>query len=441
MPWQRLVAEVGGELVESDGRLIPAYRDVIVTVPRQSGKTTLVLSWMIQRAHGWGRPQKMAYSAQTGNDARKKLVEDWEPLLKPKLAKVGIRRILKGMGNEAVEFRNGSRIVLLASGEESGHGKTIHLGVKDELFADKDYRRDQALVPAMLTIEDAQILTTSTAGTDESLALNTAVERGRRAVENDERDGIAYFEWSAEDDDLMDDPRTWWTFMPALGHTQTERSVASSIAILGDQVGEIRRAFGNVRTTSDERIIPAANWSAVCSPDHAPAGRLVVAVDVNPERTFGSVAIADTTGTVELVDHRPGTGWVVGRALEVAGRWGARVAVDPGGPAGSFRPELGEDVVEVGGREFAQACGAFFDDVMEGRARVHSHASLDAAVAGAQKRSSGDAWAWARKDATVDVSPLVAVTVARWAAMHLPEPVVASVVALSDHLPDDWDEE
>jgi hypothetical protein len=77
------------------------------------------------------------------------------------------------------------------------------------------------------------------------------------------------------------------------------------------------------------------------------------------------------------------------------------------------------DVVDVTGREFAQACGAFYDDVVEGRARIRRHDSLDAAVAGAKKRTVGDAWAWARKDTSVDVSPLVAVTIARWAAMHV----------------------
>jgi hypothetical protein len=109
---------------------------VIVTVPRQSGKTLLSLSWEVQRALGWGRPQRIVYSAQTGNDARKKLVEDQFPILEPRKAKLGISTLLKGMGNEAVVWKNGSRLVLLASSEDSGHGKTVNFAVKDELFAD-----------------------------------------------------------------------------------------------------------------------------------------------------------------------------------------------------------------------------------------------------------------------------------------------------------------
>jgi hypothetical protein len=36
------------------------------------------------------------------------------------------------------------------------------------------------------------------------------------------------------------------------------------------------------------------------------------------------------------------------------------------------------------------------------------------ALAGAQKRPLGDAWAWARRGAGVDISPLVAATLAKW---------------------------
>ena len=43
MPWQQLVADVGLELDPESG--LPAYREIVVTVPRQSGKTTLVLGW------------------------------------------------------------------------------------------------------------------------------------------------------------------------------------------------------------------------------------------------------------------------------------------------------------------------------------------------------------------------------------------------------------
>src|SRR4051794_15767091 len=78
MPWQQMVADVGLELT-ADGN--PAYREVIVTIPRQNGKTTLVLVWEIDRCFGWGKRQSIAYTAQTGKDAREKLLDEQVPML------------------------------------------------------------------------------------------------------------------------------------------------------------------------------------------------------------------------------------------------------------------------------------------------------------------------------------------------------------------------
>ena len=42
LPWQRMVADVGTEMVvdRKTGLIIPAYREICITIPRQSGKTT-----------------------------------------------------------------------------------------------------------------------------------------------------------------------------------------------------------------------------------------------------------------------------------------------------------------------------------------------------------------------------------------------------------------
>lgn len=414
MPWQRMVADVGGEIDPATG--LPAYRNVVVTVPRQSGKTVLLLAWMIQRALGWGEPQRIAYSAQTGNDARKKLVEDWVPLLDPRKSKLGISRILTGMGNEAISFRNGSRIVLLASSEDSGHGKTLDQAVKDEFFADYDDRRDQALIPAMATRAAAQVLTASTMGTDDSVPLNNLVTLGRQAVLDGQRQGVAYFEWSAGEDDDLDDPASWWRFMPALGHTQTPQVIADAKALL--KPGEFRRAFGNIATKSDERVIPTAAWDLVCSPDAAPSGQMVFALDVNPERSAGAIASCGDRA-VEVVEHRAGVGWVVDAAAALGRVHSAEFAVDMSGPAASLVPDLkaaGVRVRELGVRETVDACGAFYDAVGDRTFSVRRHQGLDAAVAGAAKKQSGDSWRWARRSAASDISPLMAVTLALWAS-------------------------
>lgn len=418
---------VGGEIDAHTG--LPAYREVIVTVPRQSGKTTLVLAWEVQRSIGWTHlgPQRTAYSAQTGNDARKKLIEDQVPLLEPRKKVLGIRRILRGMGNEAVEFVTGSRIVLLASAEDSGHGKTIDLGVKDEFFADYDDRRDQALVPAMATRKFAQVLTTSTMGTEESVPLNRTVQRGRRAVEAGKRSGIAYFEWSASEDADADDPGVWRRCMPALGLTISEEVVRHARDTLPD--GEFRRAFLNVPTKAEDRVIPGPVWDLVNSPVAKPGDPVVFAIDCNPERSAAALGVSDMleVPTAELIAHQAGVGWLVDKTVEVSKRAGDRpVAVDMGGPAASFVPELerrGVTVIKAQTREVVEATAGFFDRVIEQRIKVRRHPALDTAVAAAAKRQVGDAWLWARKSTQADVCPLVGITLAVWGASAAEEPV------------------
>lgn len=421
MPWQRLVADVGGELLE-DGT--PAYREVVFTVPRQNGKTTLVLSWELQRGSGWQRlgPQRIAYTAQTGQDARKKLVEDQFPVLERHARVLGLRKPFhRTPGIVGVSWLNGSRLIEVASTEDAGHGQTIDLAVKDELFADSDHRRDQALRPAMITRPFAQVLSCSTMGTEESIPWNRLVVQGRKAADAGVREGIAYFEWSAPDDADIDDPDTWWRCMPALGHTVTEKNIQGERERIPEN--EFRRAYLNQQTKSEVRVIPLSAWRAVCADDVVPATPSVLGLDATPERSAGAIAAA-TAGegrvAAALVDHRPGMGWLVDRAVELisSGRASA-VAVDQSGPAGSLIPELerrGVRVVACMAREMVAASGGFYDAVMEDRISVRSDDQMDRAVAAAVKLSSGDAWRWGRKSAQADVSPLVAVTLANWLA-------------------------
>lgn len=412
---------VGGELIEGlGGLMVPAYREVIVTVPRQSGKTTLILSWQVQRSIGWSGfgPQRTAYSAQTGNDARKKLIEDQVPILEPHRAKLQIKRVLRGMGNEAVEFKNGSRIVLLASSSDSGHGKTLDLGVKDELFADVDDRRDQAMVPAMATRPAAQMVTTSTMGTALSVPLNRAVERGRAAVQQGATSGVAYFEWSAPDDADPDDPSVWWGCMPALGHTITEDVVRHARATLS--LSEFRRAFLNiVDGRRGDPVIPSADWAACADTASRPEDPVVLAFDVTPDRSAASIGAAGGDH-VAVTDHHQGTGWVVSRLLELKGRYRPSMIVcDATGPAGGLLSDLaraGVEVHPVSTNEHKQACGAFFDAIKERRLHHPDQAALNAAVEGADRRVVADAWLWSRKASAADISPLVAVTLAKWGA-------------------------
>ena len=76
--------------------------------------------------------------------------------------------------------------------------------------------------------------------------------------------------------------------------------------------------------------------------------------------------------------------------------------------------------------------------MIEGRLRHRHERALDDAVAGAIRRFSGDHFIWDRK-AGVDLSPLVAATLARWAFTSAPQASTPGFVDLSEYLnDDDW---
>lgn len=433
MPWQRMVADVAGEIVrdEETGIWVPAYPEVVITVPRQQGKTIIVLSWSIDRAQLWEawdrKPQGIAYSAQNGAEARKKFRKEHLPLLKRSRFWAGVEKPRLAAEDTGLDFKNSAHFTIWNNSEESGHGGTLDLAALDEIFADVDNRREQAVVPAMSTRRDRQKLITSTAGTDKSLVLLRKQRAGRQAVEAGRRDGIAYFEYSAMEGADPEDPATWWSCMPALGHTMTERDVRTSLDELrdGDDLSEFMRACLNIPNLGGrERVIPVDVWAAVCG-DHQPGSEVTLAIDGTPDQRSASLTASDPTGTGEVIDHHPGTGWLLSRTIEVAHRHNAEVVVDQRGPVGFLIEPLqaaGVDVAIYNTADYAYACASFVERVSAGTVAIREHKALTDAVAGAKKRQLGDVWVWARKGLEIDISPLVAMTLAIHRAAIQSEP-------------------
>ena len=208
MPWQRHVADVAYEVDPATGKL--AYREIRLTVPRQSGKTTLMLAVMTHRCLLMGERQRVFYTAQTGKDARLK----WEDEHVPVLERSAFGRLIsvrRTNGSEAIRWSNGSLWSLLATTESAGHGAQADLGVLDEAFAYVDDRLEQAMKPAMVTRPQPQLWIVSTAGTEDSLYLNDKVDDGRLRAAAGQTSSVAYFEWSAPEDADIGSEETWFS--------------------------------------------------------------------------------------------------------------------------------------------------------------------------------------------------------------------------------------
>jgi hypothetical protein len=431
MPWQRHVADVALEL-DPDTRLL-VYRRVVLTVPRQSGKTTELLATMVHRAQAWRR-QRISYTAQTRLKARKKWDEEHVPVLEGSEF-AGLFRVTRQIGQEGIRWRNGSIHGLDAPSDDAAHGDVLDLGVIDEAFAQVDARVEQGMAPAMITRPQPQLWVVSTAGKSKSASpyLWGKVEAGRLAAEAGLTQGVAYFEWSAPNEADPADPATWWACMPALGHTVTEQAVAAEFADM--DLGEFRRAYLNQwldETPTEWLVIGQQAWQAIKDPASQVVDRPAFAVDMTPDRTWASVGAAgcraDGLRHVELVEHRRGRSWVVPwlkERVDRADAWSpCAIVIAPSGPANSLIPEAeatGLEVLKPSVGEIAGASGAFYDGtganplVDEPAWLRHlGQPDLDLAVAGALRRDLGDRWLWARKNVGVDLSPLPAVTLALW---------------------------
>ena len=76
MPWQRKAIDVATEYrLDDQGRRCYRYTEVVITVPRQSGKTDVVGPVQLHRAISRGEPTACWYTAQTGADARKRMMD------------------------------------------------------------------------------------------------------------------------------------------------------------------------------------------------------------------------------------------------------------------------------------------------------------------------------------------------------------------------------
>ena len=428
IPWQSFVSDVAMEVDPASGLL--AYRTVVVTVPRQSGKTKEELSVATHRCVAWPG-QTVTYTAQTRVKAREKWEDDHVPALEASpYGRRGMFRTRKTTGMEAVLWSNGSKYGIESTTEKAGHGDTLDLGFIDEAFAHVDARTEQSMKPAMLTRAQPQLWIVSTAGTPASVYLRSKVDAGRARCRAGRSSSVAYFEWGAPKDADPADPATWWACMPALGWTVTEDAVRAAYEELAGEgkLAEFRRAYLNQwldEVPEEWLIIPRQAWMDLRA-DPVPHGQVAISADVTPDHKAGSIVAAwqrpDGHMDVELIEHRAGTSWLPGRLAEIVRKHRPVATVIDGAagpPAGSLVDEIEGLRVEVtrpNVRELTEGCGRFFDAVMDSQSLRHNgHPDLDAAVAGATKRDLGDGWAWSRKATDVDISPLVAATLAVWA--------------------------
>ncbi len=427
-PWQSDVMD-GGLAEQANGTW--AASEVAIILSRQNGKGGCLEAKGLHSLFLSGS-KLILWSAHEFKTAREGFIRVRDLITNCDDLRRCVKAVRVSHGEEGVELRDGRRLNFVARSRGSGRGFTGDDVILDEAYALTDEGMS-ALMPTLSARPNPQIWYASSAPLAASLVLRRIVKRGRGGSP-----GLAYFEWCAADGADSADRRAWAEANPALGIRITEASIERELAAM-DENDFRRERLGIVALEHVQSVIPPLRWERILDPRSRMDGVRAFAVDVRPDRSATAVAVAgvreDGRMHHELVEHRPGTGWAVRRLVELTQRWPTcAVALDGSGPAAAFIPDLeragmharregdpltgeptGVQLEVLSSATMARACGMFYDAVIEDRARRIDQDPVNAAIAGAVKYVRGDAWTWSRRDSTVDISPLVAITAAGYA--------------------------
>jgi len=419
--WQRLVADVAME--HNDGTY--QYRTVGVSVGRQNGKTALasarIAFELLQPGH------VVAFTAQDRNMARSKWEEHCELILTSSLAK-RVRRVARANGQEALHMLNGSQYRVVTPNRKGARGLSLDLVVIDEALT-HDMQVIAALQPTLATKPNGQLWVLSNAGDANSTMLAHYRNLGHTQQPGQDT-RLCWQEWAPAEDDFDHlDPQVWHQAIPTLTESKGVTLEAIAEAASTNEPESFTREYLNVWPALEAvAVISPDDWNALEQPDMPLGNDVVLGLDISPNRDHATIAACGRNGDftpVELVENRAYVGWVPARLVELWQKWRAPVVIDGGAPAGSLIVELekaGVQVIAIGMRDYARACGSFYDAVIDGTVSHLGDRLLTDAVHAASKRSLAEQWAWNRRS-TVDITPLVAVTLARWGHVAAREPV------------------
>ena len=418
-----------------------SYSRVGLCEPRQNGKGVILEIREVCGLFVWAIPLQIhsAHEFATSQEHFARL----EGLIEGSDFEKQVKRISRGHGEEGIHLKNGCRLrfrTRTKGGTRGFSGDTLYL---DEAMILNEMAFG-AMRPILRAREDPQMWLTGSAVDQQVHEHGVVFSRLReRALKGTDK-SICYFEWTLRDDagELYESPdavpplvlrgeESWRTSNPAygirIGREQFEQEIEDladrtfAVEILG--VGDWPRTDG----FSGSKIKPE-EWDLLIDESSVLQDPIILSYDISPERRC-SIAAAGRSSSgqwhVELVANYPGTKQLVERLVELNEVHDPfNIVCDGYGPSASMVPALAEaglTVNSLNSADHAAACGLMADAVAGRTLRHLGTQAVANAVRGAATRPLGDAWAWSRRNSAVDISPLVAITLALHAAQDLPE--------------------
>lgn len=396
--------------------------EVCLIVSRQNGKGSVIEALELAALFLFEDVQLILHSAHkfdTAADAFRRVL--WLIEQNPDFNRE-VAKVIRSHGSESIELKNGKRLRFIARSSGAGRGFAADLVILDEAFNISEDAM-ASMLPTLSTRPNPQVWYTSTAGEPTSVQLGRVRERGLAGDDP----SLGFMEWSVDPDSYDPaDPAAWAQANPGLGIRITPEYVdLERGGLTPDAFARERLGVGQYPTDLANAwlVIPRQSWIDLLDPGSEVAGKACFAADATWHGSHAAIGVAgrrdDGRLHVEVADHQEGTAWLVPRLAELVRRHKpSAVVIDPASQAGSLIVPLeaaGVTVTQPTTREVAQACGQFYEAAVDARSLRHrGDAELMAALGGAVSRPLADAWAWDRKTAAVDLSPLVACTLAAW---------------------------
>jgi phage terminase large subunit-like protein len=445
-PWEAWLVVHLGELL-ADGR--PRFRQVLVLVARQNGKThllkVLALFWLFVET--WplvvGMSTNLDYAREAWLGAVA-MAED-TPDLAAQLPRGGVRL---ANGQEQMETSARCRYRIAASNRRGGRSLSIDRLILDELREHADWSAWAASVNAMQARPQAQVVAISNQGDESAVVLDSLRSAALDHLDHGEGDDrLGLFEWSAEDGCDIEDPRAWAAANPNMGRRIDVEVIASAARRAaragGEEEAQFRTEVLCQRVRKLDPAIDSGAWRRCSDPtdDMTPLrGRVAFGVDLAPDgrhaTLVGAAVLDDQRVRVAVVKAWEGPRCADELERELPGitaRLRPRaVGWLPNGPAAALAAGLAERkgrvpwpppgvTVEAIRGDAPAACMGLRAAVEAGQIAHSDDPLLTAHVTGAERQRQGDRWVFRRAEGHVDAAYATA------AAVHLARTLPAPV--------------
>lgn len=403
-----------------------AARLVGISTPRQNGKSQLIVARALAGVLLFGEKTIIcsAHQTDTAREVFQRLLDIIED--NPSLSK-RVESVMKALNREYIRFKGGQTIRIKARSVSGSRGFSADCLLLDEaqILGRPAW---SSILPTMSARQNPQAWLLGTPPTPQDDGEVFAQIRDQALEKTGRR--LAYLEWSADTSDNFDDVATWRKANPAYGTRISRDAIEAERSAMSDEQFAMER-LGMWAADSATRVIDEATWTDAADAASMPVERLTLAIDVPPDRSAASVGMAgrraDGRWHVELDDTRRGVDWVIPwvKARTEKNRLHSVVVDEMSGLVENRRGRnflIGTDVevtlAGAEGRDMAIACAKFFDGIYDASVYHTDQPQVNVALSVARKRPLGSGWAWNRKDAASDITPIVAVTLALWGAQN-----------------------